>query len=116
MNRITEQTAIYTGGGIYFYYGKAFDAINEAEVYFMGTDDGIEFVNCAVNPDNEDIYYNDWLNEHWIRSLEEIEVRDFLIQLYKRIVTYGCSEPWHENYQKHDFESKLRNLMKGGSI
>ncbi len=69
---IKTATAIYTGGGIYIYYGEL-----ENGLYFRACDDWKEISICNADTSTDDAEYDDFYTEHEIESLNDIKFEEF---------------------------------------
>jgi len=73
-------SAVYTGGGIWLFYGQ----LNNQE-YFLTDDNGCTIV-LDESPENLDIsLYDKWQEKHFIRWIEGKENQDFLHSMITRL-------------------------------
>ena len=69
---IKTATAIYTGGGIYIYYGQL-----ENGLYFRACDDWKEISICNADTGTDDAEYDDFYTEHEIEVLNDAKFEEF---------------------------------------
>lgn len=110
--KIKSQTAIYTGGGIYCYYGELEDGN-----YFMADD----IYECArilnANPLEEtgEEYFPfvvddvEWQEKHLVEDFEDWK---FIKQLFIKLINDGCNFTEHHNWSKGDIEDKYKSLRE----
>lgn len=104
MYQIIEQTAIYTGGNIYLFYGK----LRNGNYYIATSDFDVRIV--SQNPleyDKYDFFVSDnveWQEQYLVEDLSENDARLFCKDLIKRIITIGCNFSGISNYLISDIE------------
>lgn len=110
MEKIIYANAVYTGGGIYFLYGKCADG-----AHFFADPDYAEVSFCDVDaysyffPEDDDT----WLTmafydeHHVIGTLEGKEATAFLFD----VVLFICQNMPDGNYQTHDLVRCMERLV-----
>ena len=98
MENITTATAIYTGGGIYIYYGKLTDGN-----YFRACDDWKWIEICNSDTSTEEADYYEFYEEHSIDCLTGKEYEEFWNRMLKKII----EERPVGNYQEYELEKRL---------
>lgn len=94
---IKNATAIYTGGGIYIYYGQLLDGN-----YFRACDD-LECIEiCDSDTSVEDADYNEFYEEYSIETLTEEEYKVFWNEMLQWIID---NEP-EGNYSVGELEDR----------
>ena len=96
--QIKNATAIYTGGGVYIYYGQLTDGN-----WFRACDDweGIEI--CDSDTSVEEADYNEFYEEHTLKILDGNEYKTFWNEMLLWIV-HNIPEG---NYQVDDLENRM---------
>jgi len=108
---IANATAIYTGGGIYIYYGQLTDGN-----YFRACDewDGIEICNADTSVDEADYY--EFYEEHSIETLAKEEYEIFWNEMLLWII-HNAPEG---NYQADELEERMikekKNMAKDYTV
>lgn len=95
---IKHATAIYTGGGIYIYYGELTDG-----TYFRTCDmwECIEICNANTGSDEAD--YEEFYEEHSLRSITDKEYVVFFNDMIRWILE---NKP-EGNYSEYELEERL---------
>lgn len=118
--RFEKVVPIYTGGGIYCFYGKT------DENYFISSDNyWVEFVDYIPFDDKkvieEDMWQTDWLDAHTIKEfIDEKPMYEFLEQMYKWVIKEHKTNGYimDGNYQIEEIEEwlldEVRELRDGG--
>lgn len=96
--QIKNATAIYTGGGVYIYYGQLTDGN-----WFRACDDweGIEI--CDSDTSVEEADYNEFYEEHTLKILDGNEYKTFWNEMLLWII-HNIPEG---NYQVDDLENRM---------
>lgn len=84
--KITEANAIYTGGGIWLFYGKLSDGN-----YFLTDDNGWTQILNADPSNLDESTYSEWQEEHLIKELRNTERKLFCEQL----LDWLSANPYH---------------------
>ena len=95
---IKNATAIYTGGGIYIYYGQLTDGN-----WFRATDDweGVEICNADTSVEEAD--YPEFYEEHSIECIGGDEYKTFWNEMLLWII-HNAPEG---NYQADELENRM---------
>ena len=81
---IKELTAIYTGGGIWVFYGSL---ITQGQ-YFLTSDDGWTLIldkNVEDDLEEGDCFFSAWQDAHLIKELSDDELKEFQKELINRL-------------------------------
>ena len=116
--KILEVTPVYTGGGIYIYWGKFADG-----TYFIACDDMYDLTIVDADPTltyvkDEDIFeadYPDWQEEHLVKYVDCNTTQDFFNKMYDWILKNKPNSKLC-NYNLGDIEErkKMNNNETGG--
>lgn len=80
---IKEANAVYTGGGIWLFYGKLDDGN-----YFLTDDNGWTLILNADASDLEESTYEEWQSQHLIKEIYGEEREVFCDELLDYILTH----------------------------
>ena len=104
---IKHATAIYTGGGLYIYYGQLTDGN-----YFRAYDEWECIEICNSDTSVEDADYSEFYEEHSVGRLEKEEYKVFWNEMLLWIIN---NKP-KGNYQACDLENRMikekKNMAK----
>lgn len=104
---IKNATAIYTGGGIYIYYGQLEDGS-----YFRACDEWDSISICNADTSTDEAEYAEFYNEH---ETESISGYDFA-EHFNNIIHWILNNKPDGNYQAHELEERLLQFMEAPSI
>lgn len=100
-HKINDATAVYTGGGIYIYYGQLEDGN-----YFRTWDDAECIEICDADTSVEEADYNEFYDEHRVETLIEDEFKVFWNKMIQWIID---NEP-NGNYAVDELKERMEEL------
>ena len=103
MREIKNATAIYTGGGLYIYYGKLSDGN-----WFRAYDEWECIEICNADTSSEDADYNEFYEEHGIETLVKDDYKTFWNKMLRWIID---NKP-KGNYQSYELERRMIKMEK----
>ena len=95
---IKNATAIYTGGGIYIYYGQLLDGN-----YFRACDDWDFIEICNSDTSVEEADYNEFYEEHSICTIAKEEYEVF----WNKMLLWIIHNAPDGNYQADELENRM---------
>lgn len=96
--KILSAEAVYTGGGIYIYYGKLSDG-----TFFRACDD-LEWIEiCNADTSIEDADYEEFYDEHRVKTLDGKQYEKFWNLMLKKIIR----EDRGGNYAVDELEARI---------
>lgn len=106
-HKIKTATAVYTGGGIYIFYGQL-----ESGLYFRTWDecpDSEEYDTvyiCDSNTEAEEADYSEFYEAHTVETLTHREAVDFWNAMLDHILNGGEALGKWSNYSASDLERR----------
>lgn len=101
MHKIKTATAVYTGGGIYIYYGQL-----ESGLFFRTFDDSEVIYICNSDTEAEEADHSEFYEAHTVEEITGDEFRDFWNAMLSHIIN-GCAAhgKW-SNFSRDELESR----------
>lgn len=84
MTKLWKAHAVYTGGGIWLFYGK----LEDGNFFLMDDDGGVAILNADPS-DLDESLYDEWLTTHLIEELEGEELTAFQDAVLGEVVRSG---------------------------
>lgn len=100
---IKEAKAVYTGGGIYIFYGRFTDG-----TFFRTNDDSDVIEICNEDTSTEEADYDEFYEKHRIRTLSGEDSRPLFCSILKWIIT---NKPKGGNYSELDLLKRLEGKL-----
>ena len=96
--KIKKATAIYTGGGIYIYYGEL-----ENDLFFRACDDWDWISICDSDTSTEEADYYEFYEEHETGSITGEEYK----KLWNELLLWIIHNKPKGNYSSYELEGRL---------
>ena len=103
-HKIKTATAVYTGGGIYIYYGQL-----ESGLYFRTFDDSEVIYICNSDTEAEEADHGEFYEAHTVEELTGEDFKIFWNTMLTHIIN-GCAAhgKWL-NFSKDELENRFEN-------
>ena len=105
---IKEAFSIYTGGGIWLFYGS----LEEGNYFFTDNDGFTLILNEDPSKDIDAVCYSEWQEDHTIRELFGKECQEFCMDLLGKIEGYSLDDHTHRNGFTNEDVRAYRKWMR----
>lgn len=103
-HEIKTASAVYTGGGIYIYYGQL-----ESGLYFRAVDDWDVIWICDADTEAEEADYSEFYDAHTVEELREEDFKTFWNAMLQHILDRKPTHGKWSNYSPDDLERRFEN-------
>lgn len=100
--KIKSATAVYTGGGIYIFYGQL-----ESGLWFRAWDECEAAYICDSDTRAEEAEYSEFYDTHTVRELTGDEFRNFWNAILSHVLNGGAALGRWSNYSRADLENRI---------
>ena len=100
-----ERTAVYTGGGVYLFYGR----FEDDRCFFFDNavpeEPSVMILDTIPNIEDEEQMQWEWQMNHMTDSIEGAEAIEVIMPIFREILQYGCTDD--SNYNDDDIMDEI---------
>ena len=101
-HKIKTASAVYTGGGIYIYYGQL-----ENSLFFITNDDIESIYICNDDTSTEEAQYPEFYEQHTVEEISGEAFKVFWNQMLSHILDGGAAHDRWSNYSQSELEIRI---------
>ena len=102
-HKIKTATAVYTGGGIYIFYGQLENGLN----FRVGDEEEPVYI-CDSDTESEEADYWEFYEEHTVEELREEDFKTFYNAMLTHILNGGATHGRWSNFSPNELKTRFQ--------